>query len=61
VFGFAIAGKRGSKYFKPSMGDVVDTRERQANLQIAFNSKVDVQATNKTTRRHKPHGTNKPK
>ncbi len=32
MFGFAVAGKRGSKFFKPPKGDVVDTRERQAEL-----------------------------
>lgn len=29
LFGFKIAGKRGSKYFKPPMSEITETRDRQ--------------------------------
>ena len=32
LLGFHIAGKRGSKYFVPDAGGIVDTRERQERL-----------------------------
>lgn len=31
--GFKIAGKRGSKFFKPKNGEITDTRERQKMLE----------------------------
>ena len=41
--GFHIAGKRGSKYFEPDAGGIVDTLERQERLENKF-KKVAVPA-----------------
>ena len=43
LLGFHIAGKRGSKYFMPDAGGIVDTRERQERLENEF-MKSDVPA-----------------
>ena len=43
LLGFHIAGKRGSKYFVPDAGGIVDTRERQERLENEF-MKADVPA-----------------
>jgi len=33
IYGFKIAGKRGSKYYKPSTGEISLINERQAQLE----------------------------
>lgn len=33
LFGFTMAGKRGSKYFQPPTKEIMDTRERQKTME----------------------------
>ena len=43
LLGFTIAGKRGSKYFKPETGSVTDTqaREQRINAEMGAGSRSD--------------------
>jgi len=38
LFGFKIAGKRGSKYFEPEKGAITDTHDRQQRLTSEMNA-----------------------
>lgn len=36
LFGFKVAGKRGSKFYQPSRGEITDTAARQRQLEKAL-------------------------
>jgi len=38
LYGFKVAGKRGSKFFNPELGAITDTHKRQQRLTAEMNA-----------------------